>query len=61
MIDAVPLVVVVGKNGGLVDYQMGFAPDDRERLIAAVQLARRIGPLADPDEAERIRGYDGSE
>jgi peroxiredoxin len=44
----VPLVVVVGRNGGLVDYQMGYAPNDRERLIAAVQLARNIGPLADP-------------
>ena len=44
----VPLVVVVGRNGGLVDYQMGYAPNDGERLIAAVQLARRIGPLAHP-------------
>jgi len=44
----VPLVVVVGRNGGLVDYQMGYAPNDRERLIAAVRLARRIGPLAHP-------------
>jgi peroxiredoxin len=44
----VPLVVVVGRNGGLVDFQMGYAPNDRERLIAAVQLARNIGPLADP-------------
>jgi hypothetical protein len=45
----VPLVVVVGQNGGLVDYQMGYAPNDRERFIAAVRLARRIGPLAHPD------------
>ena len=42
----VPLVVVVGRNGGLVDYQMGYAPNDRERFIAAVKLARTIGPLA---------------
>jgi hypothetical protein len=27
---------------------MGYAPNDGERLIAAVQLARRIGPLAHP-------------
>ena len=42
----VPLVVVVGRNGGLVDYQMGYAPSDRERFITAVKLARTIGPLA---------------
>jgi peroxiredoxin len=41
----VPLVVVVGRNGGLVDYQLGYQGDDEERFVAAVQLARRIGPL----------------
>jgi hypothetical protein len=41
----VPLVVVVGRNGGLVDYQLGYQGDDEERFIAAVRLARRIGPL----------------
>jgi peroxiredoxin len=41
----VPLVVVVGRNGGLVDYQLGYRGDDEERFVAAVQLARRIGPL----------------
>jgi peroxiredoxin len=46
----IPLVVVVGRNGGLVDFQMGYAQNDRERLIAAVQLARTIGPLAQPRE-----------
>jgi hypothetical protein len=44
----IPLVVIVGRNGGLVDFQMGYANNDRERLIAAVQLARTIGPLAQP-------------
>jgi thiol-disulfide isomerase/thioredoxin len=44
----IPLVVIVGRNGGLVDFQMGYAENDRERLIAAVQLARTIGPLAQP-------------
>jgi hypothetical protein len=44
----IPLVVIVGRNGGLVDFQMGYADNDRERLIAAVQLARTIGPLAQP-------------
>lgn len=42
----VPLVVVVGKNGGLVDYQLGYQGDgDEERFVRAVKLARRIGPL----------------
>lgn len=41
----VPLVVVVGQNGGLVDYQIGYAPNDGQRLEAAVRLAKRIGPL----------------
>jgi thiol-disulfide isomerase/thioredoxin len=42
---SVPLVVVVGQNGGLVDYQIGYAPNDGARLEAAVELAKRIGPL----------------
>jgi thiol-disulfide isomerase/thioredoxin len=46
----IPLVVVVGKNGGLVDFQMGFAENDQSRLVAAVELARKIGPLAPPRE-----------
>lgn len=41
----VPLVVVVGRNGGLVDYQLGYQGDDEDRFVAAVRLARRIGPL----------------
>jgi len=41
----VPLVVVVGKNGGLVDYQLGYEPNDERRLEAAVRLAKNIGPL----------------
>lgn len=45
----VPLVVVVGQNGGLVDYQVGYSPDDEQRLEAAVRLAKRIGPLKPSD------------
>jgi peroxiredoxin len=44
----VPLVVVVGRNGGLVDFQLGYTTRDRERLVASLQLAERIGPLARP-------------
>ncbi|MEZ4220704.1 MAG: redoxin family protein [Polyangiaceae bacterium] len=43
--DALPLVVVVGKNGGLVDYQLGLRPGDETRLVASIDLAKRIGPL----------------
>lgn len=43
----VPLAVVVGRNGGLVDYQLGYQGDDEERFVAAVRLARKIGPLKD--------------
>lgn len=48
----VPLVVVVGRNGGLVDYQMGYQPGDAKRLVKAVKLARVIGPLAHPNDGK---------
>jgi peroxiredoxin len=44
--ETVPLVVVVGKNGGLVDYQLGYEPGDETRLMASLRLAQRIAPLA---------------
>jgi len=55
---AVPLVVVVGQNGGLVDYQMGFADTHHERLTNAIRLARTIGPLkqTEADFAFPVRG-----
>ncbi len=36
---AVPLVVVVGRDGTLVDYQVGLRPDDGPRLEAAIRQA----------------------
>jgi thiol-disulfide isomerase/thioredoxin len=45
--ETVPLVVVVGRNGGLVDFEIGDAVDEA-RMVDAVELARRIGPLAPP-------------
>ncbi len=36
---AVPLVVVVGRDGRLVDYQVGLSPADGSRLVAAVARA----------------------
>jgi thiol-disulfide isomerase/thioredoxin len=44
----VPLVVIVGRNGGLVDYQLGYEADDVRRLTSSFELARTIGPLAKP-------------
>jgi hypothetical protein len=49
------LVVVVGKNGGLVDYQMGYESDAESRLISAVKLARRIGPLIGSGQSQAPR------
>jgi thiol-disulfide isomerase/thioredoxin len=48
---AVPLVVVVGQNGGLVDYQMGFADTHEARLADAIRLARKLGPLKSSSQA----------
>jgi peroxiredoxin len=41
----VPLVVIVGRNGGLVDYQLGCEPNDNQRLVSSLELAKTIGPL----------------
>jgi cytochrome oxidase Cu insertion factor (SCO1/SenC/PrrC family) len=42
----VPVLVIVGKNGGLVDYQLGFELEQEQRLVASLRLAETIGPLA---------------
>jgi thiol-disulfide isomerase/thioredoxin len=39
-LQTVPVVAVVGKDGYLVDYQIGWGADHRRRLHAAVALAR---------------------
>ncbi len=46
--ETVPLVVVVGRNGGLVDYQIGLGSEDYDRFVKSIALARTIGPLANP-------------
>jgi hypothetical protein len=43
--NSVPTVVIVGRNGGLVDYQMGWVPEEDARLPDSLKLARVIGPL----------------
>jgi hypothetical protein len=47
--DTVPLLVIVGRNGGLVDYQLGYEPEHERRLVASLRLAHVIGPLARPE------------
>jgi hypothetical protein len=51
--NTVPLVVVVGKNGGLVDYQLGYEIDAEQRFVSAVKLARRIGPLVGSSQRKK--------
>jgi peroxiredoxin len=54
----VPVVAVVGRNGYLVDYQIGYSSTHRERLIAAVELAQRMTPDS-PPLYEQIANPDG--
>jgi thiol-disulfide isomerase/thioredoxin len=46
--DTVPALVIVGRNGGLVDYHLGYDPAHAERLAASLRLAKTIGPLGRP-------------
>lgn len=39
-LQTVPVVAVVGKDGFLVDYQVGWASNHRQRLHAAIAVAR---------------------
>lgn len=47
--DTVPVLVIVGRNGGLVDYHLGYDPAHAERLVDSLRLAQTIGPLAEAD------------
>jgi thiol-disulfide isomerase/thioredoxin len=47
--NTIPLLVIVGKNGGLVDYQLGYELEDEQRLVEALRLAQVIAPLAKPE------------
>ncbi len=49
--DTVPVLVIVGRNGGLVDYHLGYDPAHAERLAASLRLAKTIGPLAQAEPA----------
>jgi len=53
--DTVPALVVVGRNGGLVDYHVGYDPAHADRLVASLRLAKTIAPLG----ATASAGSDG--
>jgi thiol-disulfide isomerase/thioredoxin len=44
----VPAVAVVGQNGFLVDYQLGYGPSHPRRLLLALRVARDIPRDAPP-------------
>lgn len=44
--DTVPVLVIVGRNGALVDYHLGYDPAHAERLVASLRLAKSVAPLA---------------
>ncbi len=39
---SVPAVAVVGKNGYLIDYQIGFSHSHERRLRGALEVAGRV-------------------
>lgn len=47
-LQTVPAVAVIGRNGYLVDYQVGWGRHHGRRLLAACQVARRIPVDAPP-------------
>jgi thiol-disulfide isomerase/thioredoxin len=49
----VPVVAVVGKNGYLVDYQVGYSYSERRRLVAALAIAKRMRADSPPFVPDR--------
>lgn len=47
-LETVPAVAVIGRNGYLVDYQVGYAASHGPRLAAAIELAVRMPRDAPP-------------
>ena len=52
-VGGVPVVVVVGKDGVLVDMQVGYTPFDYNRLVGAVRIAKEP-ESHDPSMPERV-------
>jgi thiol-disulfide isomerase/thioredoxin len=46
--DTVPLLVIVGRNGTLVDCLVGYDPAHAERLVSSLKLAQSVAPLSKP-------------
>lgn len=47
-LQTIPVVAVIGRDGYLVDYQVGWRPAHRRRLLAAVELAKRDSTYTGP-------------
>jgi peroxiredoxin len=47
-LQTVPVVAVIGPNGFLIDYQIGYSVTHRARLAAALDIARRMPQDAPP-------------
>jgi len=55
--DTVPLLVIVGRNGGLVDCLVGYDPAHAERLVDSLKLAKMVGPLVRPQTSASTALY----
>jgi thiol-disulfide isomerase/thioredoxin len=44
---SIPVIVVVGRDGVVVDLQVGYSPFDYNRLVGAAALAERTSPAVD--------------
>jgi len=58
-LQTVPVVAVVGANGYLVDYQIGYSVTHRARLAAALEVARHAPSDAPPFLGGRTRDDPG--
>lgn len=47
-LSTVPAVAIVGRNGYLVDYQLGYGPSHPRRLLLALKVARDMPADAPP-------------
>lgn len=47
-VDVLPSLVVVGRNGSLVDYLHGYHPAHADRLLSSLRAAKTTGPLTLP-------------
>jgi thiol-disulfide isomerase/thioredoxin len=43
---SIPVIVVVGRDGLIIDLQLGYSPFDENRLLGAVEVGKRRAPAA---------------